>query len=151
VENKSIKQLKEEWIQALVKVEPRTDREVLKFIAGIRYHAGEKCEDAYHSLFMSGYCYYFALMLKDAFGRGELCYLWDEGHIVWKDENGIAYDYDGGFVTKENLLVPIRYFGDGMYDFRHIPGKSCNASREFIDKCYEKFLQDRENSIEEEL
>ena len=47
------------------------------------------------SLFMDGYCYYFAVILKTAFNRGEICWCAPYAHFIWLDTNGIPYDIEG--------------------------------------------------------
>ena len=56
--------------------------------------------------FMSGYCYYFALIMKEAMQRGTICWACPFSHVVWKDEDGKAYDIDGEYVS-DAVLIPI--------------------------------------------
>lgn len=56
--------------------------------------------------FMQGYCYYFAVILKEAMGRGTICWACPFSHIVWKDTNDKAYDIDGEYVS-DAVLIPI--------------------------------------------
>ena len=60
-------------------------------------------------------------MLKEAFGRGEVC--WHKGfsHIVWVDDDNTAYDIGGVFYDYgEGDLVPITELGDDVINFKHI-------------------------------
>ena len=45
----------------------------------------DKVSNPIASLFTNGFCYYFAVILKDAFNRGEICWHKNYGHIVWRD------------------------------------------------------------------
>lgn len=56
--------------------------------------------------FTAGYCYYFAVMLKDAFQRGEICWCAPYGHICWVDDNGVPYDISG--VCDSNVIFIFR-------------------------------------------
>ena len=49
--------------------------EVCRFIADFVYCASNQIRLVanIYDTFMNGYCYYFALMLKDAFNRGDIC------------------------------------------------------------------------------
>lgn len=81
-------------------------------------------------LFCAGYCYYFANMLKLAFG-GTVCWSEDRGHIVWVDgndlENDIAYDITGIYEDYTKLR-PIEYLGDTICDFKHNGDKFSSGS-----------------------
>lgn len=71
-------------------------------------------------IFGSGYCYYFAEMLRLAFG-GTVCWVQDRSHIVWLDgtdlENDIAYDINGVYKDYTRLW-PVSYLGDMIDDFK---------------------------------
>jgi hypothetical protein len=98
-----------------------TRKEVIVFIADILYHNGMNT-DAIYNLFACGYCYYFAVMLKDAFKRGEVC--WHKGfsHIVWLDDNNVAYDIGGVFDDYDDGdLVPASELGDELTSFKKTP------------------------------
>lgn len=56
--------------------------------------------------FMRGYCYYFAYILKEAMGRGKVCWAAPFSHVVWVDDNGIAYDADREYKS-DAVLIPI--------------------------------------------
>lgn len=108
------------------------DRTVITFIADIRYDI-RNSTDTIRSFYEAGYCYYFAHMLKDAFQRGHLCLTEPIGHIVWMDENGCAYDINGPYRPEEHdceRLLDIRFLGDLILDFMHIPGKEYQAPQQ---------------------
>ena len=73
---------------------------VLEFIAEFsnRGSPDVRVEDSYEAIrstFRAGYCYYFAHMLKLAFGRGCVCWAAPFSHIVWVDTDGMPYDIEG--------------------------------------------------------
>lgn len=90
---------------------------------------------------MSGYCYYFAVMLKTAFNRGMLC--WNgSSHIVWLDGNSVFNDvaYDARGVNCDyETLVPVEALKDGIWDFMRVPGKAYNASEEETTKLLDAY------------
>ena len=75
-----------EWYTNTEKFQGEVNLKVIKFIDEITNFPdrdGKSGEQIDH-LFSAGYCYYFANMLKTAFG-GQLCWAQDRGHIVWAD------------------------------------------------------------------
>ena len=96
------------------------DEEVIKFIADILYYENDK-NDSIYNLFENGYCYYFAMMLKTAFNRGTVCWHRGHGHIVWVDDNDVAYDIGGVFYDyNTGDLLPVESsLGDMIVDFMH--------------------------------
>lgn len=61
-----------EWLKKIQKVHPKADEEVLRFIYDFSVKQGYgEAEDVLYQQFASGYCYYFACMLKAAFNRGK--------------------------------------------------------------------------------
>lgn len=107
---------KREWLQSWINKGGNAD--VLEFIADIIYH-GPDASDAVYSLFAAGYCYYFACMLKIAFKRGYICHAYPYDHIVWVDEDDIAYDI-GGIRQEYEELIPIDDYGRALNGFRHV-------------------------------
>ena len=103
------------------------DKNIISFIANIRYHAeaihvslNDSCE-AIRSLFENGYCYYFAKMLEDAFPGGEVCITAPIGHIVYA-YNDIMYDISGISDAEYVVLIPIKELDKRYYaGFMHIP------------------------------
>lgn len=139
---------KNKWIDSQIKDYAGISHEVIEFIAGVRY----KSEDgnnirAIVDLFRAGYCYYFAVMLQTAFGRGTICYVYDRGHIVWVDDDnndfGLRTGYDiNGVYTEygQNCLIPIEIFQEGVMDFMHVPNLGFGASRDWIDSKASEWL-----------
>lgn len=72
-------------------------------------------------IFGGGYCYYFAEMLRLAFGGGTVCWVQDRSHIVWLDgtdlETDTAYDINGVYKDYTRLW-PVSYLGDMIDDFK---------------------------------
>ena len=88
--------IKKDWIKKVKSVHPKSDEQVLHFIYDFRtMQKSEAAEEAIYTQFESGYCYYFAHMLKLAFKRGEVCWAAPYGHMVWVDDDGIPYDISG--------------------------------------------------------
>lgn len=67
--------------------------DVINFIADMLYNTGPD-PHAIHRLFKCGYCYHFAVILQNEFG-GEICWIRGCSHMVWVDENRLAYDIEG--------------------------------------------------------
>lgn len=80
------------------------DKDVISFIEGF---LGD--HEIIWQTFTAGYCYYFAVMLKDAFQRGEIRWCAPYGHICWVDDNGVPYDISGvcdsecGFIFRSGI------------------------------------------------
>ena len=97
--------IKENWIKSYI--DKGWDADVVTFIANVLYKGAEE-SGAIAELFGSGYCYYFACMLQDAFKRGTVCWILNRSHIVWLDIDGTAWDIYGVFDDYgEGELVPI--------------------------------------------
>lgn len=113
---------KEEWIKAWTSGKwESSNKDVIKFIADILYHNPNSDNEDIYNLFACGYCYYFAVMLKDAFKRGEILWHKGFGHIVWKDIDDIAYDIGGIFYDYgEGDLVSLDELGEDISDFTKI-------------------------------
>ena len=89
--------------------------------------------DTVAKVFSQGYCYYFAIMLKEAFNRGEVCMTIDHTHVVWVDDDNVAYDINGIFnwypdtCSKYNFwngeLIPVEKIPNYIDSFKHIPNK----------------------------
>ena len=97
---KDINESKERWLNFYKERDKYKDCdfEVLSFINNIAFFPDREAikNDSIDHLFLAGYCYYFALILKNAFNRGTICWVVNRGHIVWLDgedlKNDIAYD-----------------------------------------------------------
>lgn len=131
-------------ILALQKQYQDINMDILKFIDNIRTHCGNNIEqnEGIYQLFASGYCYYFAKMLEDAFPGGTVVWCAPFGHIAYQYEN---YVYDIHYLceSETDLFIPVSELGDSLYDFRRIPGKSYNVSKEEIDRIIERHKQSK--------
>lgn len=125
--------------------EPEANETVLGFIYDFvwRKAASEEEYEMIRSLFMDGYCYYFATMLKTAFNRGEICWCAPFGHFVWVDDNGVPYDIEGVSTAEAEYYIPEEYVAEGLDDFKHVPGKSFGATKAYIGKAIERYKKDR--------
>lgn len=124
-----------EWLKKIQKVHPKADEEVLRFIYDFSVKQGYgEAEKVLYQQFISGYCYYFACMLKAAFNRGEVCWAAPYGHIVWVDENDIPYDISGVNKSETDDYIPEYMMGDTILDFKHIAGRVHNTSDQEIAK-----------------
>lgn len=93
-------------------------------------------------LFIAGYCYYFASMLKIAFG-GKVCWAQDRGHIVWVDcDDDVSFDdlqcltaYDiTGVCEDYKRLWPIEYLGNMILNYKH-NDLECTGPDDFREWC----------------
>lgn len=130
---------KEEWVTSYTTGRyEKCDRDVINFIADILFY--QPVNDNIYNLFASGYCYYFAVMLKTAFDRGEICWHRCHGHIVWLDTDGTAYDI-GGVVDDYNegdLLPADLSLGSMLSNFKHNGSTFTSGSKEFsewVEQC----------------
>ncbi len=139
---------KEEWISFYEEKHekyPDIDMNVIQFIADFLCHTGDDGVEAIEKLFVSGYCYYFAVILKVAFKRGEICQAYPYGHIVWVDVTGIAYDITGIAQDYEEV-IPIANYGIALNTFRHVPGEVMPTIDEeiyIVEKIREKLHEDK--------
>lgn len=80
-------------------------------------------------LFESGYCYYFATTLKEAFERGKVVWAAPYPHICWMDIDGKVYDINGLRNDPEiDLYVPIEYLSDiDIANFKHVRAGKINV------------------------
>lgn len=117
------------------------DKEVIEFIVNFKCKNGANAIEHIEETFGNGYCYYFALMLKEAFQRGELKWHRNHSHIVWMDTNGTSYDIYGPFeyYNNDDELVSINVLGDMIKDFKHIP-YTIYFSEDFEKEAYERDL-----------
>lgn len=118
------------------------DNEVLRFIDRFYRNVGDNpdSQEILRHQFRSGYCYYFAHILKIAFGRGEVCWCAPFGHFCWVDDDGCPYDCEGYYYGEVDYLIPEYFLGEALNDFLHTD-KVFNASKEDIDSIVEKYLK----------
>ena len=129
-----------EWVQKCYSEEPEADAEVIRFIGKFIFYKGIKNRHIIQELFRNGYCLYFAHMLKEAFGRGEVLYVYDDGHFIWKDDNNVKYDVLGVNHTHK-MLIPEAQIGDGLMEYKHIPGRNPVLSESEIVKRMEDYIE----------
>lgn len=135
-----------EYAYELKYPDKKPDKTVIQFITDAITSVDRKnSDDVLYDFFHAGYCYYFALILKEAFRRGQICWCAPYGHICWQDENGVGYDIGGICDSECDFYIPVSYIKEGLLDFLHIPGKVFNASQEYIDNAIEMF---KKNLIE---
>lgn len=124
---------KEKWIESNTSgFFKEANKDIITFIADILYSNPDS--DTIYNLFANGYCYYFALMLKNAFNRGTICWHRNYSHIVWVDDDNIAYDINGVFYDYDNELLPVEILGDMIVDFKHTQ-EYCSGNIQFKDWC----------------
>lgn len=124
--------MKEEWIKKQCKY--GVNKTIITFIADVLFHntpgvTDENSIESIRSLFASGYCYYFAKMLQDAFPGGKICICYPYGHIVYIYDD-VAYDIDGVSTAEYEMYIPAEQFGEAINDFRHIQGKDYGITKE---------------------
>lgn len=131
--------IKEEFITNQMKEFENAKRDILEFIANVRYIDGTE-NTTIRDLCKGLGCYYFAATLELAFQRGMLCYHSPEDRIVWLDgvdsDNDIAYDIDGvvtGYDKRE--LVPTEEIENWIWKFKHVPGKEPSMSMSELEVC----------------
>ncbi|MFR7476321.1 hypothetical protein [Frisingicoccus sp.] len=128
---------KEEFIKKELELYSAADKTVIEFIADMKFRCGDENVEVIEKLFTSGYCWYFAHMLQQAFGRGKVCYAYFEGHFVWLDgtseKEDFAYDIYGVNKNWEHL-IPEELIGDGILDFKHVRGNQSNMEEQDIIK-----------------
>ncbi len=126
---------KEQWIKNWTTGKwSDSNKDVITFIANFLY-ADEKNSEVVYNLFANGYCYYFATMLKAAFNRGTICWHRNHSHIIWLDDDNIAYDIGGVFYDYEDgdLLPVKKSLGAMIVDFKHTGEKWSCHSKQFHD------------------
>ncbi len=131
-------------------VSSRANEKVIDFIDNFSTLFGEFQEeeiDTVSAVFSRGFCYYFAIILKEAFdGRGEIYMTRDDRHIVWMFDN-VAYDINGVYRTYTRSanngnfyngeLIPIAMLPNYINSFKHVrPGttKKGYAERQSVRK-----------------
>lgn len=141
----------EEYVQlrinSAMQRNPRANRSVLEFIFNFWFAAGTDIasQNTIITLFLHGYCYYFALMLKDAFQDGEICWAAPFGHIVFLYQ-GLAYDIEGLYAGESDLFVPVSRLGRAIDDFRHVPGVQYNATDQEIARIMVEYREEQKKT-----
>ena len=116
-------------------------KDVLDFIADIAFKPNCDAEST-RLLFRTGYCYYFAVMLKDAFNRGKVCAAYPISHFVWVDDNGIPYDIEGIYEGSAEDYIPIEFFNlEDYLGFKQLKPDDPVCSRERLDEIYNNYLE----------
>lgn len=138
------KQEIEAAVQTALQYHPKADRRILLFIETFRRGTGNGTvnQEIIRTLFRDGYCYYFALMLKDAFPEGEICWAAPFGHIVFV-HNGIPYDIGGVYCGEPEDFIQVRYMEETIDDFRHVPGVECNATEQQIARIMVRYQEEK--------
>ncbi len=101
-----------EWIHDQLNKAPNANDNILGFIRAVAV-----TEPGAIKLFSKGYCYYFALMLNDAFPGGQICWAAPHDHIVYLYDS-VPYDIDG-ICDKECSFLPVDMLGDVLECYRH--------------------------------
>ncbi|MBR1987903.1 MAG: hypothetical protein IKA36_02565, partial [Clostridia bacterium] len=120
------------------------DNEVIRFINRF-YDINNNSLDDQEVLrrqFRAGYCYYFAVMLKTAFNRGEICWCAPFGHMCWVDTDGTPYDCEGVYDGEAVYLIPEHYLGESIKDFMHTD-EVYDISRDEVMNTINKYRADR--------
>lgn len=118
------------WVDRQLEKFPKARRDVLTFISAVdQYSEDTKVDNGFRTpiekLFSSGFCYYFAIMLRDAFG-GKIVLKFHDGvypHMFWMDENEVLYDIYGVYEDcNPKECIPIEEMDkETLEEFRHIP------------------------------
>ena len=142
------KEKRDLFVTNQLKWSPNANEQVLQFIYNFAWHKAstETEHEQIRCLFMDGYCYYFATMLKTAFKRGEICWCAPYGHFVWLDTNGVPYDIEGVSTAEAKYYIPETYIEDGLADFMQVPGVTFNASKEYINAAIKQYELDVKNN-----
>lgn len=119
--------------------------EVLHFIKNFVEHSDIVSDhSAIYRQFRRGYCYYFALILKETFNRGKVCWCAPLGHIVWVDDDETPYDIEGINYGEVIAYIPIEYLGEYIDDFKHISNpRTKGITKEAITKICLKYFIDQ--------
>lgn len=137
---------RELFINSFIEKYPNASKEVLTFIANFAFSGSTSRNKTIIDLFINGYCYYFALMLKDAFG-GEMVADVENHHILWKDTRegdgyGLLYDVCGIYKSNDHC-IPVHDLYESLESYRH-RGKDHDLSL-----CIQKYKEEQDlNSAE---
>ena len=118
--------------------------DVLNFIEQFLSHSNsDEADEILKNQFNAGYCYYFAVILKAAFKRGEVCWCAPYGHMCWVDDDGTPYDIYGLCISEADHFIPVSYLGDSLNDFLHIGKPHCTTEEE-IQNIIRQYLNDKQ-------
>lgn len=114
--------------------EDNRQEEVFKFINDFIMYSEANGIDSgnIRDIFMAGYCYHFAHMLKAAFNRGEVYICAPYGHVVWRDVDNRYYDFDGEYVNHSATYIPVSDPESHWQDFARNGIESEGATEEDI-------------------
>lgn len=119
--------------------------DVLNFIERFRTHEkGGIADEVLATQFSCGYCYYFAVILKAAFNRGEVCWCAPYSHFCWVDDDGTPYDIYGLCDSEAEYFIPYTFLGDCLNDFLHIE-KDHNTTEEEIQSIIDNYTKSKED------
>lgn len=97
------------------------------------------------TIFTNGYCYYFAVMLKAAFERGEVCLCYPYGHICWVDDDGVPYDIYGICISEADHFIPVKFLSKHLNNFKHNGDEIVNLSEEEKQDILKRYLESKQN------
>ncbi len=108
------------WLEEQLEKNRKAKPEILKFIWNFVTH--DKIPESFRVIehqFTTGYCYHFALIMKNMFG-GKI--VWHKGysHILWQDRNKVVYDIHGVYCDYRIYeIVPVSELGDDIESYLH--------------------------------
>lgn len=112
------------------------DERVIEFIANMRYSLSPNGSKDLSEFFLNKYQFYFAAILKVAFGRGDIRFDIDTGTIVWYDtDHNISYNYDGVFLTN-HIPVNLSFAKEAGIDYKLVPKPETTAVQPKAAKRY---------------
>ena len=117
------------WITKQMAV-PNVNKDVVVLLSKLHFNHDSSISNALSLAFNDGFCYHFALMLKSLFNRGKICLAYPRLHIVWQDDNGVAYDINGVY-TEHIELVDITNNEDIIRGFTHLA-----SDDEYVEKSH---------------
>lgn len=108
------------WLEEQLKKNKKARPEVLKFIWNFVTH--DKSPESFRVIehqFTTGYCYHFALIMKDMFG-GKIVWHKGHAHILWQDRNKVVYDICGVYCNyRFGEIVTVSELGDNIESYLH--------------------------------
>ena len=83
------------WIDLTMERHPQANKDILEFIYNFfsSHSSGIENNEHIRKIFRDGYCYYFALILQDAFPGGKIVWCAPFGHIAYQYNNTL-YDIE---------------------------------------------------------